>query len=78
MNGKARVVAWCHRKRVGICPRKDGIMETFVQLIALFAPAGAIGMALAAFAVNRLKRDPGIVIERGKPQKIPSDTSLGW
>lgn len=53
-------------------------MEAYIQLATLFAPAGCVGMALAALAVSRLRRDPGIMIERGKPQKVPSDPSPGW
>ena len=43
-------------------------METFVHIAAVLTGAGSIGLMLATIAVSRLKRDPGIYIERGKPQ----------
>ena len=51
-------------------------MTEFIQVMAVVAPAGCIGLALAAWAVGRLRRDPGIVIERGIPHELPSD--LSW
>ena len=53
-------------------------MDELIPLMTLLVPAGGIGMALAAFAVSRLKRDPGICIERGKPRIVPGDTTLNW
>ena len=51
-------------------------MAEFVQIMAIIAPAGFIGFGLAAWAVSRLRRDPGIVIERGAPHELPTD--LSW
>ena len=55
-------------------------MEAFLQFMAVLAPAGAVGFALAAFAVSRLRRDPGISIERGKPRGVHAagDATLSW
>ena len=53
-------------------------MTALIQIMAVIAPAGCIGFALAALAVSRLRRDPGITIERGVPHELPSDGSFTW
>lgn len=53
-------------------------MITFIQAMAIIAPAGCIGLALSAWVVSRLRRDPGITIERGVPRELPSDTGFSW
>ena len=53
-------------------------MEIFRQIMMVIIPAGCVGMALAAASVARLRRDPGIKIERGTPHELPTDTSIGW
>ena len=53
-------------------------MESFLHFMMVLIPAGGIGVTLAALSVSRLRRDPGITIERGKPCELPSDTRLSW
>ena len=53
-------------------------MTELIQFLAIIAPAGCIGFALAALAVSRLRRDPGIRIERGTPHELPSDGGFSW
>ena len=62
----------------GTHAEKGSTMEGFIQFMSVLAPAGGVGLALAAFAVSRLRRDPGIYIERGQPRELPADMTISW